>query len=412
MSKIEVNEIVPQSGTTLTLGGSGDTLSIASGVSSSFPSLTVSGDLTVDTNTLYVDSTNNRVFIGTTSTNLGLDAVSTGYYFRDGGQFRAARDQSQSIIANRLNSDGAILDLRKDGETIGQLAAQSGGMVINVGSSASEAMRIDSSGNVMIGKTSLDTGVAGFQTYATGAIVSTRASDVCIIAKRLNNDGSNIETFRDGSRTGYIGSNSGSIYIANGSSTAHKGLRFTGTQLKPCTYTGANDDGNYDLGSSTTRFKDAYLSGNLYIGGTGSANALDDYEEGSFTPTYSTEGGGESITYDAITTGKYIKIGQLVFVTGYIRTDGWSGGASYVYLDSLPFTINSDFADSGHIGFARANNFTGESPLNGEVVPNTTKMFLKFRSSVTGDHDNTVVSDIDTGTNKNVILFSGTYRTT
>ena len=152
----------------------------------------------------------------------------------------------------------------------------------------------------------------------------------------------------------------------------------------------------------------------IYLGVTSAtaSNLLDDYEEGSFTPTYSTEGGGESITYDGVTSGSYIKIGQLVFVTGYIRTDGWSGGASYVYLDSLPFTINSDFADSGHIGFARANNFTGESPLNGEVIPNTTKMFLKFRSSVTGDHDNTVVSDMDTGTNKNVILFSGTYRTT
>ena len=201
MSKIEVNEIVPQSGTTLTLGGSGDTLSIASGVTSSFPSLTVSGDLTVDTNTLYVDSTNNRVFIGTTSTNLGVDAVSTGYYFRDGGQFRAARDQSQSIIANRLNSDGAILDLRKDGETIGQLAAQSGGMVINVGSSASEAMRIDSSGNVGINTSSPS---ARFNILES-TVGTDPTSDSSNFIKLTNNDVSNSEVFGIGFSSLYGG---------------------------------------------------------------------------------------------------------------------------------------------------------------------------------------------------------------
>ena len=33
------------------------------------------------------------------------------------------------------------------------------------------------------------------------------------------------------------------------------------------------------------RFKDLYLSGGVYLGGTGAANKLDDYEEGTWTPT-------------------------------------------------------------------------------------------------------------------------------
>ena len=49
-------------------------------------------------------------------------------------------------------------------------------------------------------------------------------------------------------------------------------------------------DNAIDLGSGAYRYNDLYLGGNLYIGGTGSANALDDYEEGTFTPTIDGEG--------------------------------------------------------------------------------------------------------------------------
>ena len=47
----------------------------AANVTGTFSSLTASGDLTVDTDTLYVDSTNNRVGIGTTSPTAGLEIV-------------------------------------------------------------------------------------------------------------------------------------------------------------------------------------------------------------------------------------------------------------------------------------------------------------------------------------------------
>ena len=43
---------------------------------------------------------------------------------------------------------------------------------------------------------------------------------------------------------------------------------------------GARVDATVDLGVSAHRFKDLYLSGGVYLGGTGSANYLDDYEEG------------------------------------------------------------------------------------------------------------------------------------
>ena len=78
-SELLVNKITPESGTTLTLGDSGDTISFASGVLPSLESLTITGDLTVDTDTLYVDSTNNRVGIGTTSPSTDLVVSSSNH---------------------------------------------------------------------------------------------------------------------------------------------------------------------------------------------------------------------------------------------------------------------------------------------------------------------------------------------
>jgi len=74
-SELKVNKITPESGLTLTLGDSGDTINFGSGVLPNFENLTVTGDLTVDTNSLKVDSTNNFVGIGTASPTVALDVV-------------------------------------------------------------------------------------------------------------------------------------------------------------------------------------------------------------------------------------------------------------------------------------------------------------------------------------------------
>jgi hypothetical protein len=75
MSELKVDKITPRLGTTLTLGDSGDTINFGSGVLPNFENLTVTGDLTVDTNSLKVDSTNNFVGIGTASPSSALDIV-------------------------------------------------------------------------------------------------------------------------------------------------------------------------------------------------------------------------------------------------------------------------------------------------------------------------------------------------
>jgi hypothetical protein len=55
--------------------------------------------------------------------------------------------------------------------------------------------------------------------------------------------------------------------------------------LYPTNGSGNSTDATLDIGDSAARFKDLYLSGGVYLGGTVAANYLDDYEEGTWTPT-------------------------------------------------------------------------------------------------------------------------------
>jgi len=96
MSELKVDKITPRQGTTLTLGDSGDTINFGSGVLPNFENLTVTGDFTVDTNSLKVDSTNNRVGIGKTSPSVSLDVV-------------GAVTATGTITANSFSGDGSSL---------------------------------------------------------------------------------------------------------------------------------------------------------------------------------------------------------------------------------------------------------------------------------------------------------------
>jgi hypothetical protein len=159
MSEVRVNKLSPRSGTTVTLGDSGDTISIPSGVTLSnagtntFASATITGDLTVDTTTLYVDSTNNRVGIGTNSPDQLLHIKSTGNTrakIEAGtastfGQLYLGTENQYIIGYGSTHSVADALSLKN---------LNASGTIRFFNSGDNERMRIDSSGNVGIGTSS------------------------------------------------------------------------------------------------------------------------------------------------------------------------------------------------------------------------------------------------------------------
>lgn len=66
------------------------------------------------------------------------------------------------------------------------------------------------------------------------------------------------------------------------------------------------------------------------------ANTLDDYEEGTFTPTFNGTGGNPTITYSS-QNGNYIKIGRLCFVSINLAWSAASGGSGNLRVGNLPF---------------------------------------------------------------------------
>jgi hypothetical protein len=80
------------------------------------------------------------------------------------------------------------------------------------------------------------------------------------------------------------------------------------------------------------------------------ANTLDDYEEGSWSPTV-TAGSGSITSYSS--TGTYTKIGRVVTISCYIQITNNGTGGSYLNVAGLPFTIGQQ-GGSGAVRSAAA----------------------------------------------------------
>ena len=70
------------------------------------------------------------------------------------------------------------------------------------------------------------------------------------------------------------------------------------------------------------------------------ANTLDDYEEGSWTPTLIGSSTSPTVTYNT-RTGRYTKIGNVVYLSFRI-TVSFSGGSGVAFISGLPFTAGSN----------------------------------------------------------------------
>jgi len=168
----------------------------------------------------------------------------------------------------------------QDGAHIGSGSSAAGGLSIITRASApirfytnghtNERMRIDASGNLLVGKTASGTANTGAELRngsSNHAVVATSTSETPLVVNRKTNDGSLVNLLKDGTSVGAIGTLDGnSIYIGNGDVN----LRMIGVTNKivPATSAGANRDAVVNLGDSNARFKDLYLSGVANVGGT------------------------------------------------------------------------------------------------------------------------------------------------
>ena len=332
---------------------------------------TFSGDLTVDTNTLYVDSANNRVGIGTASS-LVRDLNINGTAANSKAFVRFSHDGLASTGLDVGYSSGGYASISN---------AENTAMVFST--NATEAMRIDSSGNLLVGKTAAATNVEGGELRENGQVLAIATNVNPFFGARLGSDGDLAVFRKDSTTVGSIGTNSGGTYFAgNGSS-----LLSLGDAVLPRSTTGGSRNGLVDLGNASNVFANLYLSGGAYIGGTGSANYLDDYEEGSWTPELTFNQGTTGIVYNSAAgsrSGQYVKIGQFVWLWFYFILSNKGTSIGTAEINGIPFTTaNSFYNENGGVAHAYSG-FTGLRSNITTLVGGSNRIYLNHADATSG----------------------------
>jgi hypothetical protein len=225
----------------------------------------------------------------------------------------------------------------------------------------------------------------------SGAVVSS--------FNRTSSDGNILELQKDGTVIGSIGNKAANIFMTNNSSN-NTGFKINPDAITPSTSTGTDRDNAIDLGASGAAYKDLYLGGGLLVGGTGTANKLDDYEEGTFTPAYNAGTSGGSYSYQV---GEYTKIGNLCFFQIQIQGSGMSATTSQLSISGLPFSSDSGSPYGGatiNINF----NFRSDGDITSHVPSNSTLLYF-YQNNGTS-FLGTEATNINAG-----LLLHGYYRT-
>jgi hypothetical protein len=380
------------------------------------------------TGRLFVDSSGSL-----TVTKAGFGGLTALFEAPNGiAEFKSTRTTGGSY--SRIN--GTYAGNPTDYWSIGSNGYFDGSFSIWAGANNTERARIDSAGRLLVG-TSSSRSISGH----TGALQidgnNFNQSTISIINNA--NDGNGSFLFFTKQRSGSTGGNG---LVQNNDKIGE--IRFTAGDGIDCDTNAAritcNVDGNpgtndmpgrlvfsttADGASSPTEqlriTSDRYVrlasgtGGIQFNGDTAAANALDDYEEGTWTPTYVST--GASFTYASNTNGNYVKIGRLVYCRGTIRTTSISGGtaANSVSIGGLPFTVNSNTTvESGssgvHVFTAVSGTFAGEYPSSGLTNPNTTEASLYYRATADAATSALTYGDLAGGSNQNFIKFNLVYE--
>jgi hypothetical protein len=366
-----------------------------------------SGTYTQDNANLFWDDTNNYLGVGTAAPSAAIhikNEANVGWRYEqynsgDGTNFRnfRARGTIASPTAVQTNDRLGSFLAGGYGATAG-FSGINGGMSIyaaetfsasacgtylvfgttatgaNTGGGGTERMRIDSTGNVGIG-TSSPGALLHVAADAAKIRIGQSASSQYLDISRDNVTGYSIYNAAQTTFRGHIWQlggteamrihSSGGVSIGNTTDSGATNLSVTGTGKFGTTV---------GVGAATPSASGSGITFPATQSASTDANTLDDYEEGTWTPTLSATSG--SATYNS-QPGTYVKVGSMVTL------NFWIYGASRNTLSgdvsiTLPFVMNSA-ARTATILIANSLTLTGQ--LVGRVIAGSTTFTLEAQNN-------------------------------
>jgi hypothetical protein len=135
------------------------------------------------------------------------------------------------------------------------------------------------------------------------------------------------------------------------------------------------------------------------------ANTLDDYEEGTWTPTVTFGGASAGIIYNTTFTGAtYTKIGNRVCISGFLLLTNKGSSTGVAAVANLPFTSQS--GNTKYLGaFVAGSAFTNAATVWGYIEPSSTS--IRLASSGGGGSTVSITNSDFTDTTE--LYFSATY---
>jgi prepilin-type processing-associated H-X9-DG protein len=193
---------------------------------------------------------------------------------------------------------------------------------------------------------------------------------------------------------------------------------YNGAEISTIVTVGDGDDGRVNQAtalvfktigvggdSSAERFR--VSASGIHIGGTGSANALDDYEEGTFTMGMADASGNALTMNGTYAVMHYTKIGNMVHINGLPVVSSIASAGSDVRITGLPFTSKNHATNYSTlaIGYAGSLSIPDDTVISAYVNQNSTIAPMRIWTNTTGT-DQLSASQLSDGAE---FVISGTY---
>lgn len=196
-------------------------------------------------------------------------------------------------------------------------------------------------------------------------------------------------------------------YSTGSAFTSHANLTFDGSTFTTAALSATTGTFSGALTPQALVDVSGASAGQVKFPGTQNAssdvNTLDDYEEGTWTPTIGGSGGQSGQAYSS-QVGRYVKIGRLVTATFFVQLSTLGTITSNVQVKGLPFTAENVSNQLHSAAIGQFTNFTTSVvSVKGAMLPNTTAISILITTAAAVSNVNAAQADLS-----NTTAISGT----